>query len=533
MAAQNISRTIFAISCIVSIFFAPLGAPIAPSSGSTAILHAQPRNMATNMPEGTIRVIVRINGAPAEFQTVVADLGGRIVSNLQFIRSMVVEIPAANLSALGSQPVVVAISPDAPVVENKCKKCWKGMAPNSFYAEIIGAKQLWTDTTPLKGEGVKVAIVDSGFSDHIDLHQTWKKNSPLRISGVNFTDAQKAVDRYGHGTHVAGVIGGNGAASRGLYMGVAPKVEMVGVKVCGNKGECLTSDVLEGLQWIYDNGHAEGIRIVNLSINSSVHESYHTNPLCAALEVLWFNGFVVVVAAGNERDGQLYPPANDPFVITVGSTDDQGTVEVTDDSVSDFSAYGLTEQGIVKPDLVAPGRDLVSLLNSKKSIIAKEHPDHIVEGRMRAIDDYFRISGTSVSAAVVSGAAALLLQAHPDLNPDQVKYRLMATATKTGGWPAYNPETTGAGYINAYAAVHSDSLDTANTGVVISQMLWTEEDWVNYGSVNWGTVNWGTVNWGSVNWGTVNWGTVNWGTVNWGSVNWGSDYWEEESSEGS
>jgi serine protease AprX len=144
------------------------------------------------------------------------------------------------------------------------------------------------------------------------------------------------------------------------------------------------------------------------------------------------------------------------------------------------------------------------------------------------LDDYFRISGTSASAAVTSGAAALLLQDEPNLTPDQVKYRLISTAVKGDRWPGYDPVKAGAGYLDIYAAVHATTTEAANTQQPISQQLWTEEDWANYGSVNWGTVNWGTVNWGTVNWGTVNWGTVNWGTVNWGAVNYSSDNWNEQ-----
>lgn len=507
------------------------GAPaVSAAPTGSAYIHPLLREIAAANPDQIVRVVIQAAAQPGGFQAEPLEaainwLGGRVTSDLHFINALAAEMPAGAVLKLPGYATVRAISPDAAVVETGCKSCKQNTKPNSVYPQAVGAHLLWLERPFNLGQGVKVAIVDSGFTRHDDLRFILKRKGPFRVSGVNFTDSDSSLDRYGHGTHVAGIIGGNGVSSKGRYIGIAPAVEMVSVKACGDDGSCFTSDVLEGLQWIYEEGAAQGIRIVNLSINSSVLESYHTNPLCAALEVLWFNNFVVIVSAGNLQDGQLFPPANDPFVITVGSADDQGTSGLYDDVISSFSSYGVTEQGITKPDLIAPGRDLVSLLNNSNSKIAIDHLDHLVPGFSFMRDDYFRISGTSVSSAVVAGVAALLLHDEPELNPDQVKFRLMTTAAKSDRWPGYDPVKAGAGYVDAYAAVHAATTEAANTGVVISQMLWTEADWANYGSVNWGTIQWGSVNWGSVNWGTVNWGTVNWGTVNWGTVNWGSDYW--------
>jgi serine protease AprX len=281
-------------------------------------------------------------------------------------------------------------------------------------------------------------------------------------------------------------------------MGVAPEVYLANVHVARVQGAARTSEVILGLQWIYEHKDELNIRVVNISLNSTVEESYHTSPLDAALEVLWFNGIVVVVSAGNRgEEAALFPPANDPFVITVGALDDRGTTDLSDDTPTTYSAYGETPEGFVKPDILAPGHDIVSLQPYLRSVLSRQHPDHRV-GRF-----YFRMSGTSMASAVASGAVALLLQDEPDLNPDQVKYRLLATAR-----PALAGAT--AGSLDIYAAVHGDTTLTANTGIPVSQLIWTGSD---------------PVSWGSVNWGAVNWGAVNWGAVNWGSVNWGADYW--------
>ena len=170
--------------------------------------------------------------------------------------------------------------------------------------------------------------------------------------------------------------------------------------------------------------------------------------------------------------------------------------------------------------------------------LSANHPENIVDG------NYFMMSGTSVAAPIVSGAAALLLEDEPNLTPDQVKYRLMATANRD--WPNYNPEEAGAGYLDIEAAIHGNTTESANQDIVPHQLLakmamlafwasqnggeninWENIDWasVNWSSVNWSSVNWSSVNWSSVNWSSVNWSSVNWSSVNWSSVNWSSVNW--------
>ena len=295
------------------------------------------------------------------------------------------------------------------------------------------------------------------------------------------------------------------------------------MRVSDDAGRATASDVVAGLQWVYENAGKYGIRVVNLSLNSSVAASYLTDPLCAAVEMLWLRGIVVVVAAGNNGTATLFPPANDPFVITVGATDDAGTATLADDTIASFSAYGITEAGFAKPDLVTPGRNIIAFMPGNKNLrIAKDHPAH------KVTDSYFRMSGTSMSAPMVSGAVALLLQDEPTLTPDQVKYRLLSTANKN--WAGYDPARAGAGYLDIYAAVYGTSTATRQPRRAGSQWLWdslafTAWSSVNWNSVNWNSVNWNSVNWNSVNWNSVNWNSVNWNSVNWNSVNWNSDYW--------
>jgi serine protease AprX len=385
--------------------------------------------------------------------------------------------------------------------------------PFSVFTSVVRADQLWSTLT---GQGVTVAVIDSGITT---FHPDFSGSGGSRvIASEKFGNNLTTEDVYGHGTHIAGIIGGNGTASSGTYKGIAPNVNLINLKTSDAYGMTYESDVVSAMQWVYNNKSTYNIKVVNLSMNSTVAQSYHTSPLDAAVEILWFNGIVVVVSAGNNgtagAPSTLYPPANDPFVITVGATEDKGTPSLADDNLAVFSAYGSTESGFAKPDLVAPGRNIVAPLGGLINIIFDAHPLH------RVNDYYFRMSGTSMSAPVVSGAVALLLQDEPNLTPDQVKYRLTVTANKS--WTNYNSSKTGAGYLDISAAVNSATTQSANTGITISNMLTTGSD-----PVTWGSVGWNSVGWNSVGWNSVGWNSVGWNSVGWNSVGWNSDVWED------
>lgn len=371
------------------------------------------------------------------------------------------------------------------------------------YDWIVRAPNVWNEgPNYYQGQGLTVAVVDSGILRNNDLGKRL-------IGGANFNASyHTSLDLYGHGTFVASVIAGDGTQSKGQYIGIAPKTNIVNVRISDDQGMATEADTVAGLQWVLNNKAKYNIRVVNLSLNASVAESYHTNPLDAAVEILWFNKIVVVASAGNLGVATLYPPANDPFVITTGATNDLNTRTTTDDLVAPFSSYGLTEIQTPKPELVAPGTDIIAYLPSNgKTTIGTRHPANAVNVH------YFRMSGTSLSAPIVSGAAVLLLQAQPTLNPDQVKYRLMATADKN--WAGYSASKAGAGYVDVYAALHGTTTGSANANYRISKLLFTGA----------GSVNWNNVNWDNVNWNNVNWNNVNWNNVNWNNVNWNSDYW--------
>jgi serine protease AprX len=487
-------------------------------AATPALLKAQPAllHMAAAQPKARLSVIVQKAEKSDQVEKLVASLGGAVTQDLHIINAFAAELPGQAVALVAEAPGVRWVSLDAPVASSGAPIDITGLA--SAFVQTVGADRVWNEGPAyLQGQGIGVAVVDSGDcrNNSVPCNSVTDKSGAWHvIAATSVVDGPGAGagDLYGHGSLVEGLVGGTGLGSGGKYFGTAPGVNLVSVRVANNLGQATTSGVVNGLQWVLNNEAAYNIKVVNLSLNSSVAESYHTSPLAAAVEILWFNGIVVVVSSGNNGTATLYAPANDPFVITVGATDDKGTASLADDVVASFSAYGTTESGVAKPDLVAPGTNLISIVPKTKNKIWKDHQGNYTH-ESAAKEYYMRVSGTSFSAPVVSGAIALLLQDESNLTPDQVKYRLMATANKN--WPGYNAVKAGAGYLDIYASVHGTTTESANTGLTASQLLWTGA----------APITWGSVNWNSVNWNSVNWNSVNWNSVNWNSVNWNSDYW--------
>lgn len=470
---------------VVALLLAAL--PVSSSPVQAARVQPLLLELAAQQPDQVVSVIVQKTVKNDRVEQAVGALGGTVTADLRIINAFAAELKARDVSQLARAEGVRWVSLDAVMTSTACAQCIDTANLANTYIRAIRADQVWNNAPYLQGQGIGVAVADVRFNSDYN---------------------QNTSDGYGHGTHIASIVGGDGSESGGKYIGVAPLVNIVNVKVSNNNGSAMIKDVVAGLQWVLENKDKYNIRVVNLSLNSAVAEPHNTSPLDAACEILWFNKIVVVASAGNAGKKQLYPPANDPFVIVVGATDDRGTSSLSDDVVASFSAYGKADDGFAKPDLVAPGKNITAHLADSNVGLALAHPANQVDG-----GKYFRMSGTSMAAAVVSGAVALLLQDEPALNPDQVKYRLMATANKS--WAGYNAKTAGAGMLDIYAAVQGTTTQQANTGRWVSDLLTTGPNGV-LGS---------TVNWNSVNWNSVNWNSVNWNSVNWNSVNWNSDYW--------
>jgi serine protease AprX len=497
-----IQGRIILVAVLVLLGLGPSPAPERPLRAAPALL-AQ----AGADPQAMLRVIVQQERGAGEVAALVTRLGGRVTRDLHIIHAFSAELPGRAVAAVAAAPGVRWISPDAAVATTACTApCIPTNNLRGSYPQTARATKVWNDAPAYRqGQGIGVAVLDSGISPHPDLGTRVVANVTVGASPV-------VTDTYGHGTHVAGIIGGNGTASNGTYIGMAPRVNLVNVKISNDAGVASAADVVAGLQWVNDNKSRYNIRVVNLSLNSSLAQSYHVDPIDAAVEILWFNKVVVVVSAGNDGRNALHPPANDPFVITVGAVDDNSTCATGDDRMAGFSGYGTTSDGFAKPDLVAPGVNIISTLAGSGALLPAQHPDHLTAGFTGAAA-YFRMSGTSMAAPVVAGAAALLLQAEPNLTPDQVKYRLLATAHAL---PRPVGPGAGAGMVDIDAALRSSSTQSANTGTPASRMLWTGTEAVNWNSINWNSINWNSINWNSVNWNSINWNSINWNSDDWG-----------------
>ncbi len=475
------------------------------------MVKAQPllAEMAAQSPDQMVRVIVQKVAGTTGAESRVAALGGKVTQDLHIINAFAAELSTKNAVQVSKASSVRWVSLDAAMESSACSQCIDTSKLANAYIKAIRADQVWNKKPYIQGQGIGIAVIDSGVNPNGDLYTNMGVNRQVADIRFNSDYNQSPSDGYGHGTHVSGIIGGDGSESSGKYIGVAPMVNIINVKVSNDDGSAMMKDVVLGLQWVLENKGTYNIRVVNISLNSAVAESYNTSPLDAAVEILWFNGIVVVVSAGNNGSETIYPPANDPFVITVGAMDDKGTAAITDDQLASFSAYGKIENGSVKPDLVAPGKNIIARIVNLNMGLAGSHPANIVGSQ------YFRMSGTSMAAPMVSGAVALLLQDEPSLTPDQVKYRLMATANKS--WNGYDAKKAGAGYLDILAAVNGTTSKSANTGTLASQLLSTGSN----------PITWGSVGWNSVGWNTVGWNTVGWNTVGWNTVGWNSDYWDQ------
>lgn len=290
----------------------------------------------------------------------------------------------------------------------------------------------------LTGKGVSIAVIDTGVHPHADLTQPTNRV----IAFKDFINSQnEPYDDNGHGTHCAGDAAGNGHQSEGLYTSPAPEASIIGVKVLDENGSGRLSTIIEGIDWCVTNKHNYNIRIISLSLGAQAYESYRDDPLAVAVQEAWHQGIVVCAAAGNSGPEQttITTPAINPFIITVGSTIDQNTEERSDDHIATYSSRGPTIDSLIKPDIYAPGTDIISLL-APNSKIEQQVPEQVVNNY------YLQLSGTSMSTPICAGVIAQMLEANPNLSPNDIKSILQTTSK-----PVLNDLW---GYIEATSAVN-------------------------------------------------------------------------------
>ena len=380
---------------------------------------------------------------------------------------------------------------------------------DSVGIEAIYAPSAWGLS---RGAGVVVAVMDSGIAAHPDLPAS------KVLARANFAgQGGVGLDPAGHGTHLAGIIAANGSTFRG----VAPDARLVDIRVLDQNGDGTLQSVVAGFDWLLKNRSALSIRVLNLSLGTPQRSSYHEDFLAALAESAWFAGIAVVAAAGNDGPvpGMIATPGGDPFIITAGSYDDQGTPSTQDDRESAFSSRGLTVDGFAKPDVLAPGRRVVSLR-------ANGSPLEVVTSTLTTANGagsknnnlYVRMSGTSVSSAMVSGVAALVLSAHADYTPTKTKGAIVAsgrglTGSVTRAVTAPTAVLVSPRAVNALLLPSELLMTTlANSGVV--------EGGTNWEGVTWEGVTWEAVTWEGVSWESVTWESVSWEGVMWETVSW-------------
>ena len=468
------------------------------------------RDLATADPSSTVPVIIQYAQDPgANEDAAVANVGGNVRFHMHTIHSHAVLVPQYKLAQLASNPNVTYISLDRPVQARQQVT----ITAADYTTEPINAPALWKQG--YTGSGIGVAVIDSGITPVSDLTTGSSKNStPFWIQGLlsffeaapgsngrilysqNFVSGQNnALDAYGHGTFVSGLIAGDGAESTGnqffrTFYGAAPGANIINLRALDQNGMGTDSSVIAAIETAIALQPYFNIRVINLSLGRPILESYKVDPLCQAVEKAWQAGIVVVVAAGNDgRDLSLNPegygtieaPGNDPYVITVGAMRTMETPQINDDLVASYSSKGPTFiDHIAKPDIVAPGNLVISNQFSGDSL-AVNNPSFVTlwgfyrNGNPNTVStDYFPLSGTSMSAGVASGAIADLLQAQPQLTPDQVKAYLMRNADQkyfpqTSSVVAngityvanYDVFTVGAGYLDIAATLNDIKSGTA------------------------------------------------------------------------
>jgi len=551
---------------------------------ATSMLGAAPAQAATPL----VPVLIRHDPAAAEAaERAVVRAGGAVERRLRAVDSLAADVPAGALAALAATPGVLGVAPDRQV--RLAADTWRAdKDTGSLYniTKYAGVHDVWSkadkSSRKVTGKGIGVALIDSGIAPVKGLADTGKVVNGPDLSFESQASNLRHLDTYGHGTHMAGIIAGrdpevsDGNENDAKYfVGVAPGAHLINMKVASADGAVDVSQVIAAIDWVVTHRNDPGlnIKVMNLSFGTDSLQDPRLDPLSHAVEAAWRKGIVVVVSVGNEglAATRLAMPALNPYVIAVGAADPMGTASRGDDTVASFSTRGSATGR--RPDLVAAGKSVASLRNPNSYL------DAMYPGGLIASDPnqrLFRGSGTSQATAVVSGAAALLLQHRPTLTPDQVKRLLMGSADAL---PAGDSVARGAGQLNVkraveaatplYAQLHLPSLGTgsldqargtarvadADTGTELTGEIdimgraWNASIWApacttgtawnggvwngtEWAGSDWSGTSWASRTWSSRTWSGTNWTSRTWSSRTWSSVTWSGGTWSSRTWSG-
>jgi serine protease AprX len=441
---------------------------------------------------------------------------GRLKHRFASIAGVAGTLDGAALVALAHNPHVTSITPDLPVRSADLEE-------STLWPSATRADQV--PSLVVGAQPPAIAVVDSG----VDPTKSDDFGDRL-VTSVNLSSSEPSAagDAEGHGTMVAGI-----AAGAGDYPGVLPTAPIVSIRTADENGASTTSDVIAAADWIIQNKDTYDIRVANFSMVSEASTSFVDDPLDAAVESLWFDGIVVVAAVGNYGQAGgvqvTHAPANDPFVISVGALDTSGTADPADDVAAPWSVYGHTGDGFAKPELSAPGRWIVAPVPDG-STLATTAPDRVVA------PGYMWMSGTSLAAPIVSGAAAAVLAVHPDWTPGEVKGALMESAAAL---PAISDWAGGVGEIDAAAALaltgapDADAnlspfvVDGSFDGQAWEQAVQNQTDW---SATDWSATDWSATDWSVTDWSATDWSATDWSATDWSATDWSVTDWSAASS---
>jgi serine protease AprX len=489
------------------------GGSSTPGGGQKTYVAPELRREADKHPTKSVSVIITSDDGFANAKKAFAGLGvGKLHRNLGLVDGVAVNIPAKKVDQLRDVPGLT-VTVDS-VVRTSGRFSSKQMWPYE-----AGNATLWERDASYASTMPSIAVIDSGI-------EPGRADVAGRVAtNVKFSSLpnDSAGDGRGHGTFVAGIAAGS---SEG-YTGASPTAKLVNLDVMNDDGQAKTSDVIAAANWIVQHKDEYNIGVANFSLHSGRASNFTTDPLDKAVEKLWFDGVVVVAAAGNYGiptgpSGVKYAPGNDPFVITVGAADLGNSPSPRDDTIAPWSAWGRTYDGFMKPEIVADGRYMIGPV-PQSSTLAILKADKIVA------PGYIQLSGTSFAAPVIAGAASQILARHPSFTPDQVKGALMATARKVTKAPL-GAAGVGEVTVNKAADWKRDSVPpnpnagldkfvapdpTGGTIPAFNAVSWLQ---VAKSDASWNQVSWDQSAWQDVSWDLSAWAAVSYDAVSYDDV---------------